>query len=111
MNSGLKGAVFVLPYFIVKHLSDPLEIPLASRLLGPYETSFRTFDATDYQPIGEQEGLLQIFNRNFFWRSLSVNLKYLDVYEMSEKMMLEISIAFKQLQSTLRRQYLICVPI
>ena len=60
MNSGLKGAVFVLPYFIVKHLSDPLEIPLASRLLGPYETSFRTFDATDYQPIGKQEGLLKI---------------------------------------------------
>ncbi|CAH3153636.1 unnamed protein product [Pocillopora meandrina] len=25
----------------VKHLSDPLGIPLASRLLGPYETSFR----------------------------------------------------------------------
>ena len=60
MNSGLKGVVFVLPYFIVKHLSDPLEIPLAFRLLGPCETSFRTFDATDYQPIGEQEGLLQI---------------------------------------------------
>ena len=39
MNSGLKGAVFVLPYFIVKYLSDPLEIP-PSRLLGPYETSF-----------------------------------------------------------------------
>ena len=66
MNSGLKGAVFVLPYFIVKHLSDPLEIPLASRLLGPYETSFRTFDATDYQPIGEQEGLLQILIEIFF---------------------------------------------
>ena len=60
VNSVLKGVVFVLPYFIVKHLSDPLEIPLASRLLGPYETSFRTFDATDYQPIGKQEGLLKI---------------------------------------------------
>ena len=60
MNSGLKGTVFVLPYFIVKHLSNPLEIPLASRLLGPCETSFRTFDATDYQPIGKQKGLLKI---------------------------------------------------
>ena len=39
INSGLKGAVFDLPYFIVKYLSDPLEIP-PSRLLGPYETSF-----------------------------------------------------------------------
>ena len=66
MNSGLKGVVFVLPWFIVKHLSDPLETPLASRLLGPYETSFRTFDATDYQPIGEQEGLLQILIEIFF---------------------------------------------
>ena len=83
MNSGLKGAVFVLPYFIVKHLLDPLQIPLASRLLGPYKTSFRTLDATDYQPIGKQEVLLKIFNRNFVWRLLSVNLKYLDVYEMS----------------------------
>ena len=54
MNSGLKGVVFVLPYFIVK------------MHLGPYETSFRTFDATDYQPIGEQEGLLQILIEIFF---------------------------------------------
>ena len=50
----MKGAVFVLPYFIVK--MD----------LGPYETSFRTFDATDYQPIGEQDGLLQILIEIFF---------------------------------------------
>ena len=54
MNSGLKGAVFVLPYFIVK--MD----------LGPYETSFRTFDATNYQPIGKQEGLLKILMEIFF---------------------------------------------
>ena len=37
----------------VKHQSDSVIIPLASRLLGPFESSFRTFDATDYQPIGK----------------------------------------------------------
>ena len=56
MNSGLKGAVFVLPYFIIKYLSDPLEIP-PSR---PLRDLVRIFDATDYQPIGKQEGLLKI---------------------------------------------------
>ena len=91
MNSGLKGAVFVLPYFIVKHLSDPLEIPLASRLLGPYETSFRTFDATDYQPIGEQEGLLQILIEILCGARYQLILNnFHDVYEMSVLMMLEI---------------------
>lgn len=30
-----------------------MTIPVASHLLGPYESSFRTFDATDYQPIGK----------------------------------------------------------
>lgn len=46
----------------VKHISDPLEIPLASRLLGPYETSFRTFDATDYQPIATIDVKKTIFD-------------------------------------------------
>jgi len=46
----------------VKHQSDPLEIPLASRLLGPFESSFRTFDATDYQPIATIDVKKTIFD-------------------------------------------------
>ncbi|XP_067026012.1 DDB1- and CUL4-associated factor 1-like isoform X1 [Acropora muricata] len=46
----------------VKHLSESMTIPIASHLLGPYESSFRTFDATDYQPIATIDVKKTIFD-------------------------------------------------
>lgn len=46
----------------VKHQSDAIIIPVASHLLGPYESSFRTFDATDYQPIATIDVKKTIFD-------------------------------------------------
>jgi len=39
-----------------------MTIPIASHLLGPYESSFRTFDATDYQPIATIDVKKTIFD-------------------------------------------------
>ena len=36
----------------MKHLSESIAKPVVSDLFGPYESSFRTVDATDHQPIG-----------------------------------------------------------
>jgi len=46
----------------VKHQADSVIIPFASRLLGPFESSFRTFDATDYQPIATIDVKKTIFD-------------------------------------------------
>ena len=55
MNFAANISSFIFP---VKHQSDAIIIPVASHLLGPYESSFRTFDATDYQPIGKFDFLM-----------------------------------------------------
>ncbi|KAK2548830.1 DDB1- and CUL4-associated factor 1, partial [Acropora cervicornis] len=46
----------------VKHLSESIAKPVVSDLFGPYESSFRTVDATDHQPIATIDVKKTIFD-------------------------------------------------
>ena len=47
----------------VKHISNDANIPIEhSGMLGPYESSFRTFDSYDYSPIGTVDVKKTIFD-------------------------------------------------
>ncbi|XP_032243093.2 DDB1- and CUL4-associated factor 1 [Nematostella vectensis] len=46
----------------IKHLPDTEENMMSQRVLGPFESSFRTFDSTDYQPIATIDVKKTIFD-------------------------------------------------